>query len=499
MLDVSILDSSNLSLYSAAKWLPPSIIVCLLVKILYNLYFHPLANFPGPFSGRASLLWRYTNTATGKIHLSIEKLHRKYGPIVRVSPNELSFASVESWKTIYGHATPGMPIAIKSPFYEIFGAGFKKLCVGSERNPQKHGEMRRMLSSAFSQRVLLEQEKLVAMTIDKFVTILGEKGGKASQGLNMTKWYEIVGFDILGEMAFGESFHGLENGKPHFWSDLIEEHLYLITLIDNLSRLPLLATMTKIFFPSTLVVQNQNSAFSRKQVEKRLGSKTARKDFLTNLVEKVRNGEVDKEEMSAHVSTLAIAGGETVSTFLAGTTFFLLKNSTTMQKLVDEIRGAFSLYEEIDAQKAQRLPYLQAVINEGLRLFPPGSQGFPRVSPGFNLHGKFIPQGTEVYTSAWTVTHDSRYFKDPMDFKPERWIDPESQDIKEASQPFSLGPRGCLGRNFAYMEMNLLLAKMFFKYDLELVNTQLDWLNEGKVFVMWWKPELMVRFRQRAM
>ncbi|CAG8976722.1 hypothetical protein HYALB_00012520 [Hymenoscyphus albidus] len=48
------------------------------------------------------------------------------------------------------------------------------------------------------------------------------------------------------------------------------------------------------------------------------------------------------------------------------------------------------------------------------------------------------------------------------------------------------------------MEMNLLLAKMFFKYDLELVNTELDWLNEGKVFVMWWKRELMVRFRQRA-
>ncbi|CAG8976723.1 hypothetical protein HYALB_00012521 [Hymenoscyphus albidus] len=253
--------------------------------------------------------------------------------------------------------------------------------------------MRRILSSAFSQRGLLEQEKLVGMTIDEFVTILGEKGGKDSQGLNMTKWYKIVGFDILGKMAFGESFHCLENGKTHFWSDLIEEHLYLITLIDNLSRLPLLATMAKIFFPSTLVVQNQNSAFSRKQVEKRLGSKTARKDFLTNLVEKVRNGEVEKEEMSAHVSTLAIAGGETVSTFLAGTTFFLLKNLTTMQKSVDEIRGAFSLYEEIDAQKAQRLPYLQAVINEGLRLFPPGSQVFPRVSPGFNLHGKFIPQG----------------------------------------------------------------------------------------------------------
>ncbi|KFX93706.1 hypothetical protein O988_06652 [Pseudogymnoascus sp. VKM F-3808] len=472
--------------FSFAVWIPTAKWVPIFVATVFSAY------------GSLIQLWRYTNTATGKIHVAIEKLHQEYGPIVRVSPNELSFASVESWKAIYGHAAHGRPIAIKSSFYEIFGAGFKKLCIGSERNPKKHGEMRRMLSSAFSQRSLLEQEELVSSTIDKFVTILGKKGGKESKGLNMTKWYEMVGFDILGEMAFGESFHSLENGKPHFWSNLVEEHLYLITLIDNLSRLPFAATIAKVFFPSTLVVQNQNSAFSRKQVEKRLGSKTARKDFLTNLVEKVRSREVDKEEMTAHVSTLAIAGGETVSTFLAGTTFFLLKNLPSLQKLVDEIRGEFNSYEEIDAQKAQKLPYLQAVINEGLRMYPPGSQGFPRISPGFELHGRFIPPGTEVYTSAWAVTHDSKYFKDPMDFKPERWIDPESQDVKEASQPFSLGPRGCLGRNFAYMEINLLLAKMLWKYDLELINQDLDWLKEGKVFVMWWKPELLVRFRQQS-
>ena len=88
-----------------------------------------------------------------------------------------------------------------------------------------------------------------------------------------------------------------------------------------------------------------------------------------------------------------IAGGETVSTFLAGTTFFLLKHPPTLQMLVDEIRGRFNSYEEIDAQIAQRLPCLQAVINEGLRMYPPGSQGFPRVSAGFELHGIFIPAG----------------------------------------------------------------------------------------------------------
>ncbi len=113
------------------------------------------------------------------------------------------------------------------------------------------------------------------------------------------------------------------------------------------------------------------------------------------------------------------------------------------------------------------------MIHEGLRIFPPGSQGFPRTSPGLSIDDYWIPEGvsdmqplflvqaiiildirtdfavlcqTEVYTSAWTVTHDPQYFHDPEKFLPERWLDPECTDLKEASQPFSMGSRACLGR-----------------------------------------------------
>jgi cytochrome P450 len=92
----------------------------------------------------------------------------------------------------------------------------------------------------------------------------------------------------------------------------------------------------------------------------------------------------------------SIAGGETVSTFLAGTTCFLLQHPDKLNRLVEEIRSAFQTYDEIKAQMAQQLPYLQAVINEGLRLCPPGSQGSPRISPGFELHGRYIPNGVRL-------------------------------------------------------------------------------------------------------
>lgn len=92
----------------------------------------------------------------------------------------------------------------------------------------------------------------------------------------------------------------------------------------------------------------------------------------------------------------SIAGGETVATTLSGLTCFLAQNPDKLKRLTQEIRAEFKNYTDVNAVRAQQLPYLQAVINEGLRLFPPASGGAPRVSPGFELHGKYVPEGVSV-------------------------------------------------------------------------------------------------------
>ena len=112
---------------------------------------------------------------------------------------------------------------VKAGFYDVFGAGFRRRCVGSERDPKKHTAMRKMLNPAFSQRGLLEQESIIGGIVDRFVRIIGERAPPDSKGINMTKWFEMSSFDILGEMAFGESFHSLEAGE-HFFSLKIPQH-----------------------------------------------------------------------------------------------------------------------------------------------------------------------------------------------------------------------------------------------------------------------------------
>ncbi|KAK7707747.1 orf9b protein [Botryosphaeria dothidea] len=389
---------------------------------------------------------------------------------------------------------------VKSEFYDMYGSGYRSLCIGSERDPARHRRMKQTLTAAFSTKALLEQESIVHSCVNQFVDAIGRAsvGSPGDKGVDVTKWYEMLAFDILGEMAFGESFNCIKDGKPHFWQQLILEHIFFVTVLDNLRRYPIVASIGKLLLPRfTVAIRDKHSGYSREKVARRLAVDSGRKDFLTNFVAKVQAGELDREELTAHSSTLVIAGGETVATFLAAVTYFLLRNPATYAKLRDEIRTRYSSADQIDARTAQLLPYLQAVIAEGLRMYPPGSQGFPRISPGAVVDGVWVPPGTECYTSAWSPTHDDRYFHEPYVFKPERWIDPDCADVKEASQPFSLGPRGCLGRNFAYVEMSLTLATLHYKYDLELVDNNLDWLGSSKLHVMWWKPELRVRFKER--
>ncbi|MCJ1426416.1 hypothetical protein MMC29_004319 [Sticta canariensis] len=389
--------------------------------------------------------------------------------------------------------------------------------------------MKKSLSAAFSTKALAEQEHIIQQCVEGFIWTIGLKG--TEKALNMSDWFGMISFDILGEMAFGESFHRIENGKPHFWTEIVMKHVFFITLMDNLRRFAFLSTLGRRFLPRwTVAIRNKHSSFSREKVASRLDSKTSRKDFMTNLVGKIATGEVSREEMTAHASSLIIAGGETVSTVLAAVLYYLLTNPETYIKLRQEIRTRYSSYDEIDATSSLQLPCLKPsastrlvrrVFREYLRV-PPWMAciSLPELvfSPTMS-ETAFKPDQNntqaEVYASAWTVMHDPQYFHEPFQFKPERWIDPTCPDTKEASQPFSLGPRGCLGRklifffnlepntdltfylsSFAWVQIALLMAKLHWRYDLDLVDKNLDWEGQSHMHVIWWKPALDIRFSE---
>ena len=152
------------------------------------------------------------------------------------------------------------------------------------------------------------------------------------------------------------------------------------------------------------------------------------------------------ESIQAQAEVLVLAGSETTATALSGIIYQLGRHPAVYERLAEEIRTSLQTYEGITGRTTDSLPYLKAVIEEGLRIYPPVPIGLPRVSPGETVDGQYIPRDTIVHVSSWSATHSVRNFHKPLDFIPERWMDPDCKDNKSASQPFSLGSRACLGR-----------------------------------------------------
>lgn len=168
------------------------------------------------------------------------------GPVVRVAPNELSFSTSSSWRDIYG-PRKGIAPFVKSKFYDGGNFAAESLSIVSERDPAKHAEMRRYLNSAFSDRSLKSQESLIADPVDRLVDKLGYTG-QDPKGTNIVMWFNLVTFDIIGSLAFGKDFGGVEEGKEHFWVSIVAKSLRLGALADCFRRFPFLSSIAQKVF-----------------------------------------------------------------------------------------------------------------------------------------------------------------------------------------------------------------------------------------------------------
>ena len=184
----------------------------------------------------------------------------------------------------------------------------------------------------------------------------------------------------------------------------------------------------------------------------------------------------------------------------SGLTYHLLRNPETRDRLTKELRNTFVRDEDITIETLQQLPYLNACIEEGMRLYPPVPTGLPRQTPkgGARICGEYVPEDTTVSVSQWATYHSKSNFHDADNFVPERWLGEDvrfEHDNHAAFQPFSTGPRNCIGRNLAYHECRLLLTEVFWNFDLELMQESSKWTDQ-KVFSFWDKPSLWVRLRR---
>jgi cytochrome P450 len=229
--------------------------------------------------------------------------------------------------------------------------------------------------------------------------------------------------------------------------------------------LRLFAPILMIRFAGLIKRSKRFFALSREKAKRRLAQSNSRDDFFSHVLSE-KGSHVSEQFLMTQAQTLIVAGAETTTTLLSGATFWLMKNSRAMHRLVEEVR-MFKSSEEITASSTAQLQYLSAVLEEALRIFNPAPFGLPRICPGAEIAGEYIPAGVVVSTSPWVTAHDPQNWHDPDGFHPERWLSGNHKyhdsvfdnDLKKSSKPFSLGLRACLGIGLAYMETRMILAK----------------------------------------
>ncbi|KAL4936525.1 hypothetical protein BDV06DRAFT_91732 [Aspergillus oleicola] len=477
------------------------------IVAVWAILLHPLRRVPGPKTWAAFPILRYISSIRGNHDKDLRQFHAVYGPVVRFGRDEVSFITAEAWKDIYGHGQPQLPKVLSS-------ASNKNDIISS--NNEDHSRFRRALSHAFSAKGVQAQEPLLNSYVDKLIERL--KGiAESKVPADMVKWYNLTTFDIIGDLAFGEPFGGLDSSEYHHLVSTIFVSIKALAFVRLKDAYPMAFRFLK-----ALIFKNASSIIEarRKQLEhsaiavqKRLRNSDSavysnRGDFMDSMLRhRGEKNELTDQELEANSNILIVAGSETTATLLSGATYWILRNPDVAARVTAEVRSVMKTESDITFQKVTaELPYMQACLDEAFRLYPPVPTGLQRwtVVPTI-ISGYDIPAGTKV-----SVHHSAAYtsptnFYSPTSFIPDRWLpsatkDPSSpfySDNREVLQPFSFGPRNCIGRNLAYAEMRVILARVLWNLDLELCDESAHW-SEQESYVLWEKPPLMCRLKVRG-
>lgn len=315
-------------------------------------------------------------------------------------------------------------------------------------------------------------------------------------------WEEPTVSDVAkGDLSFGESFNALAEASNVWIEGVLDWQIYT-SLSFHMKKKFWQKVLFTMLLGSKLTkmraTSEKYSAMARDKATRRLamGDSIEHVDFFSHLIKKIT-----AEYLAGNAQVLIVAGSEPSATALTSTTFWLVRHPQCLEKLQQEIRSTFPDSSDITGNSTgkSQCPYLHAVIEEALRLSPPIALGLPRDCPGAFIDREWIPEGVTVSCENYAMCRDPKYWQQPEVFKPERWIgDGLTADDKRAFQPFSTGPRACLGINLAYLELRVTLAKVVLAFDMELETQGIkDWNRACKLYGMWHKPSLHVKFHPR--
>ncbi|KAF9003841.1 cytochrome P450 [Hymenopellis radicata] len=446
--------------------------------LFYRLYLHPLKAFPGPRLAAITGFYQgyFDSWKDGMLVAHLAELHKLHGPVVRIAPNELHFSSPEAYFAIY---PPHSGFTKDPAFYACFGVEDSTLGI---TDVEEHKKRRDILNPLFSRRAILKLENVVQKKVD---LLMDRMRSHHAEPVNLFRGFKCLAMDIITTYSYAHSFNGLATaGFAHRIPHSMQGAIAVMTatryfpILRVLHQIPdWLGVMINpdlggLAYMKAFLEAQVDGILKNPEILREADHETIYHRLITP--ELIKLGQVpSKKALIEEAILLLIAGTDTSSNAMTVGFFHLLSNELVKKKLKAELKAAWPEKDTpFSYEMLEKLPLLTGVIKEGLRL----SIGVPiplmrvTTSPTI-IDGTAVPAGTIVGVGQPFVLKNPDIFPDPETFKPERWMQPDSQKLDKYLVAFSKGPRSCLGLNLAWCQLYLTFGHLMRKFDMQLFET----------------------------
>ncbi|KAF9888143.1 hypothetical protein FE257_009279 [Aspergillus nanangensis] len=450
---------------------------------------------------------------SGKLPNTIKMYHDKYGPVVRVAPDELSFNEPAAWKDIYLQTSLDRP-----PEWSTTHPGAQASNV-IEAPTDAHRRLRKVFDPAFSETSVDGYEPIVIRAVDELIARLKPYApGRNDKNttVELVNLFNRTFFNLVTEICWGGNLGHFERVQDEGWVPSIMSLKETLVSTAIAYYRPFGSVLIYFMSPSWEKDASLHEICTKRTAE-RLSMSTemskGHEDIFDSIAQDAKHEGITGMEMTQAVEVFITAGSSTVTSGLIGTLNYLLRNPSKYEQLAQEVRGSFKREAEITGSTTLSLSYLQAVLTEGLRIAPPIPDGLRRRVPtgGLVIAGYSVPANTTVSAGCWVQFMNPRNFACPEEFVPERWLHEKGSAEKgrdertiidtanrAAFYPFSLGSRECLGQPLAWLEMRLTLAKLLWNFDLKMHREKkVPVWAEQDAFGFWDMQPMEVILRQR--
>ncbi|KAI0638604.1 cytochrome P450 [Trametes polyzona] len=484
----------------------------LCATLIYNLYFSPLAAIPGPWYAAVSDFWLTTHVARLQQCMTVQALFDRYGPVVRVGPNKVVFCDFTTTRSVYC-----INKFDKSSFYKALLTNDNDHAMTTLPHAQ-HSARRKAYAPHYNLPHLTQFQPELNDSVIKVVQILENKKGKTP--VETLDLFRHLMVDIISVTVFGSRPGALDNWAIGI-QDPLSQAVYdfptrgivrsaIPTWAWNLvSRIPN-ETWRRICNSDKTMAEfvrgRLDDSKAKMQAAPVIGEKECKTPLIQRMIQHRATGIPHEKLVQNIVSECMghlVAGCDTSSTTLSYLFWELTRRKDIARNLQAELDEYMPDRKSVpDFATLCKLPYLNAFIKEGLRIYGAAPSLLERVVPSpsssiddsFDMMGYALPPGTVVGTQAWSMHRDSEVFPSPETFLPERWLPVdgvagEEERLARMSQylmPFGVGTRVCGGQQLAHMVLRIAIGAIAVNFDItaDLVETNEQTMAIKDAFVL---------------